>query len=127
MRVKADHLTIGAAYIVGLILIPGHLLQGFSPGHFAACERPVGPDDFGHFLVDALKVTRPDRLIEVNVIVKSVFDRRTVNKLRRRPNAAYRLGHDVRTTMPHHFKTFGIFDGDDLNRRFTADRRGQIH
>ena len=92
MRIERNNITAGPLDVVALILVAGQLFQGFSPAHFLANERPVCFDDLGHLPFNSLEIGRSDRLVEINVIVEPVFDRRTINQLRIRPNTANRLG-----------------------------------
>src|SRR4030042_4716650 len=71
LRIKTDNVTVRVAYIVGLIFIARQLPGGFGPGHFRANERSVRLDDFGHFIFDALEITRPNRLPQNYLIAKT--------------------------------------------------------
>lgn len=102
------------ANIVGLVFVASQFRQSIGFGHFFANKRFVGFDNFSHLFFDSLKIGRPNRLIKVNIIVKSVFNGWAINQFCIRPNTTYSFSHYVGAAMAHQFKTLVIFEGDNL-------------
>ena len=90
------------------------MCEGILPGHFFSYEGFVGLDDFLHFLLDAFEIGRPDRFIEVDIIIEAILDRRAIHEFRLRPEGADSFGHNVSTAMPHYMKTLRVFAGNNF-------------
>ena len=58
--------------------------------------------------VDLLKIGRSNSFIKVDVIVKTIFDCRSINQFCIRPNTANGFRHNVCAAMAHYFKAIVI-------------------
>jgi hypothetical protein len=110
--VEAQRLAVGALRVVELVLIAlgPQLGQRRLARHLVAYERPILRDDLRHPLLDAGEILRREVVVQVDVVVEPVLDRRAVHELGLGPEAAERLGHHVRATMPCNLQTFRIGD-----------------
>ncbi len=125
--VKTHYVAGCAVDVVGLVFFVRQFGNRLGTGHFPADKGLVGLGDFAHFFLDAFEVAWANRLIEVNIVIKPVVHGRAVNEFGIGPQAANRLGHNMRTTVAHYFQPFGVFGCDDLDARVSVYRRGQVN
>ncbi len=95
--------------------------EGLVAGHFDADEGAVGLGDLGHFGFDALEIVGADGVVEVDVVVETVFDGGAVDELGFGPEAADGFGHDVGAAMAHGVDALGVAGGDDLEVGVVGD------
>src|SRR5579871_4068666 len=88
--------------------------SGFRSGPFKAFERLCLGDDACHFFFDAREVGFGERRIRIDVIVKSIFNRRPERQLYARKEPQNGTGHDMRAAMAEDIQRFPILVGEDL-------------
>jgi hypothetical protein len=78
-----------------LVGVVGEQLLRLAALDLTALERLIGDDDLRHPRLDPLEVFRGERLLDVEVVVEALGDRRTEADPRVRPQAANRRGQNV--------------------------------
>ena len=80
------------------------ILDGLFAGDDDFLERVVRLDLLLHLGLDLLEILRRDAVLQIHVVIKSVFDRRTGGELRLGPEPQNGGGHDVRGGMADAFQ-----------------------
>ena len=80
-----------------------------------------------HTRFNRRQIFRREGTFELEVVVETVFNRRSDRHLSRREQFLHGLCHEVRRRMANDFKPFGILAGDDGHRSVSGERMGQIH
>ena len=117
LLVDADHLVrfevVDHLDLVGLAPL-GEQGAGVLAGELAAPDGHVRPGQLDHAALDALEIIGRERLRHVEVVVESLFDRRTDGQLRFGKQLLGGLGHQVRRAVPVHLPALGIAEGQHL-------------
>ena len=92
----------------------------------ALFDRQILLNDPPHLLLDLRKVFGRDRLVEADVVVEAVFDRRTDSQARAGVEAQHRLSHDVRARVPDDLLAFGIVEGQHADLGAVGEGCGEI-
>ena len=90
-------------------------------------ERPILVHDLLHLGFDLREIVRRDRCIERDVVVKAIFQRRPVSKLRLRPETLNRFSHDVRGAVAQDEQRIGISVGKDRDLVLAGERIRKIN
>ncbi len=119
--VEAQRVAVGALGVVDLVgvALSAELLHGCGARHVAAPERAVLLRDLLHLGFDRQEVVRRQAVVEFDVVVEAVLNRRPVGEFRAWPEGANGLGHDVRTAMACDLKALGVVErqGGQLHLR----------
>ena len=107
--------------------------QGFVARNFHALERMVRFDLLFHLRLDLLEILRRNAVRKIDIVIKTVLDRRPGGELRFRPDFQDRRGQDVRGRMTQTFDVghlsahLGCFAFFHLNcERFLSEPDGRI-
>ncbi len=82
--------------------------QGLVAAKVKPLERLGRLDDRLHLLLDPFKILLADRLVQPDVVVETVVDRRTEGELNAGKDSHHGPGHHVGTTVPHHGQGLGV-------------------
>ncbi|MGX1268792.1 hypothetical protein RKD18_001986 [Streptomyces phaeoluteigriseus] len=93
-----------------LVRLVGQLLAGGLVGHHAAGEPLPALLDLLHLLLDGLEVLGRERLLDVEVVVEAVLDRRADAQLGLGEDLLHGLRHDVRGGVAQDVQT--VLGGD---------------
>ena len=93
-----------------LVRLVGEFRARLVLGHDAALESLALPDDAVHLLLDGLQVVGGEGLLDVEVVVEAVGDRRTDAELRLGVDALHGLRHDVRGRVAQDVEAVGRVD-----------------
>jgi hypothetical protein len=95
-----------------LELVAGEHLEGLLACHGDPLERLVLGDDGFHPLLHSLEVLRSERMVDPEVIVEAVLDRRPDGEGGPGELAEDRLGHHVRRRVPENVQALRIGECD---------------
>ena len=124
-RVDARGLAVGEDLdLVGLVV---QLLQRLVARELHAAEGLVLLDDLGHAGLDALEVLGRERLLDVEVVVEAVVDRRPDRELRAREEVGDRLRHHVGGRVADDRAALVGIGRDRLHGRAVGHLAGEVH
>ena len=95
--------------------------------HFAVRDREVLRHDLVHALFDLREVFFREGLLAGEVVVETVFDRRSDRHFGFRIELLHCLSHQVSGGVANDVKTFLILTGDDRDRGVVIHGLGEIH
>ena len=130
LTVKRNHFTRRNRFDDFRLIVFAHILEELHGGvaiHFAAFDRNVLLHEFMHTRFNRRQIFRREGTFELEVVIETVFNRRSDRHLSRREQFLHGLCHEVRRRMANDFKPFGILAGDDGHRSVSGERMGQIH
>nr|BFF11348.1 hypothetical protein GCM10025699_26510 [Microbacterium flavescens] len=102
------------------------LHAGFFVRHHPAHEALAFTDDALHLLVDGLHIFGGERMLDPEVVVEAVGDRRPDAEVGLRVDALDGLGEDMRCGVPQDVQPVGAVDGDGLDLIGILDTRGEV-
>ncbi len=109
-----------------LVGLGGQFLAGVLVGDRTAGEALAALDDLLHLLLDAAEVVGVERLLDVEVVVEAVLDRRADAELGLREELLHRLGHHVGGGVAQDVEAVLAGDDDRLDLVAVGDRVGQV-
>ena len=121
MRIKTDDISISTLDVIRLILISCHPFNSAFSVQFDSFKRLISLDDLGHLFFYTFEILRPDRFIQIDVIIKSITNCRTVYELCFGPDTADSFRHNMSAAVTDYFKPPLVFIRRDCQRYFTAD------
>ena len=101
--------------LVGLVVALHQLDRLFARQH-ESLELVVRLDDLRHLALDHLQLFERDGRRKVEIVIKSLVDRRSDRKFDRRMHALHRLRENVRAGVTIDAPALGVFECQDLQR-----------
>ena len=98
---------------------------GFLAGDFLAHDGKIGVGELAHFGFDGPKVVFGNRG-QVDVVVKTVFERRADGEFGFGMQRLHRLGHQVCRGVPVYFAAFGVIPGEEFEGRVAGERAREV-
>ena len=111
LRIETDLRAGRTIDIVGLVFIALQPFDRFFARHTPARIGAILCDNLRHLRLDLCEIRRPDRIVQVDIVVKTVPHSRSIDQLSLRPNGTDRFGHHVGAGVPHDLKTLLIITG----------------
>ena len=130
LRVKRDLLVFrNRLHELDLVVLAELIEEGdcLVARHFAVRDREVLRHDLVHALFNLREIFFRERLLAGEVIVETVFDRRSDRHFGFRIELLHSLSHQVSGGVANDVKTFLILTADDRDRGVVIHSLGEIH